>query len=162
MAFTMRLAAACAFIACGAIDPALADASSQRELLCKTNEQSGTAREFVIRFGEAKGKLKPVSVTEKQRIFTPGNAVALWSTANGGTMITIPDQRPGKWSGVATTSGYDFTLKAADGSAVVSLLPTAANSRQYEFKWSANARTPFGEDLNAEGTGTCQEQEPSQ
>jgi hypothetical protein len=159
MARTTKIVSIGAAVMC-LFAPAWAAGPIKLEIVCGTLERSQPSREFRVLFTRSKNKLKPVSVMEKQRVFTPGNAVAVWSTANGGTMIRIPDQRPGKWTGKVTPTGYEFTLKAADGSAGFFLTAVSSAVGQYRMEWIAAATDKFGEQQSDRGIGICREQGP--
>lgn len=136
---------------------AVAASSAPHAVRCEVLEGDRPVRHFSVWFTPDGGALKGVKVEETDRIFTPGNAVAVFSTRTGVT--NIPDKRPGKWSGVAAGDVFAFTLAPRDGGAAAfTLTPDAARPGNYALKWNASVRLGF-DNQAADGTGTCADME---
>ncbi|MES2443670.1 MAG: hypothetical protein V4574_12635 [Pseudomonadota bacterium] len=132
---------------------------SERRFVCVAVDAGQVEKRFSFAFTPDKDKAKNVTVTETDRVFTPGNAVATFRTGPRGSFINeIPRQRPGKWTGTIAGGTLDFALKARDGAASFSLAPDPAKPGAFTLSWRATLNPPFGGEETAQGTGSCTEQ----
>ena len=137
--------------------PALAAKPVAVKLECQATKPGWTEpREFSVSFERSSNNLRDVAITEQARVFTPTDAAAIYTAGKrGGVIVDVPAQRPGKWVGKPNGGVDEFELKTKDGSASFAVTPDATDKTLRALTWRAAMTGPDGEQLTAEGAGTC-------
>jgi hypothetical protein len=124
---------------------------------CSANKIGWTEpREFTVSFERTSNSLKSVEVNEQQRVFTPTDVTAVYTTGKrGGVIVDVPAQRPGRWTGKPKGEVDEFELKTRDGGASFTLAPDGTDATRKRLTWKAEMSGGDGEVLTAQGDGSC-------